>query len=59
MSAIQSPCRDICQMDSAGKLCLGCGRTLEEIAAWTRYTPEQREAIMRQLPGRVAKRVHP
>ena len=45
MSAIQSPCRDICQVDSAGKACLGCGRTVAEIEAWLRYTPAQREAV--------------
>ncbi|MEJ0023847.1 MAG: DUF1289 domain-containing protein [Alphaproteobacteria bacterium] len=57
MSVIQSPCREICQVDSAGGACTGCGRTLTEIANWVRYTPAEREAIMRQLPARMAKGV--
>ncbi|MES1204021.1 MAG: DUF1289 domain-containing protein [Pseudomonadota bacterium] len=57
MSPIQSPCRDICQVDSTGKACLGCGRTLAEIEAWRRYTPAEREAIMQQLPARLAQSV--
>jgi predicted Fe-S protein YdhL (DUF1289 family) len=44
-------------VDSAGKSCIGCGRTLAEIEAWLRFTPAQREAIMRQLPARLAQSV--
>jgi predicted Fe-S protein YdhL (DUF1289 family) len=57
VSVIQSPCRDICLLDPARESCTGCGRTLAEIANWTRYTPAEREAIMRQLPARNAKAV--
>ncbi len=33
MSAPQSPCTGVCQLDWRG-VCHGCGRTLEEIAEW-------------------------
>ncbi|HET6566160.1 MAG TPA: DUF1289 domain-containing protein [Xanthomonadales bacterium] len=36
-----SPCINICTLDNSG-MCIGCGRTLEEIAAWSRMTPMQR-----------------
>ena len=31
---IASPCIDVCKIDEASGLCLGCWRTLAEIAAW-------------------------
>ena len=33
MSAPQSPCTGVCRLDTRG-VCLGCGRTLDEIAQW-------------------------
>jgi hypothetical protein len=54
MSVIETPCRNVCQLDRAGALCTGCGRTVAEIAAWTRYTPQQRSEIIKQLPARMA-----
>ena len=33
--------------------CFGCGRTRDEIGAWTLYTPEERRAIMAELPARL------
>jgi predicted Fe-S protein YdhL (DUF1289 family) len=44
-------------VEPTGRACTGCGRTLTEIANWTRYTPAEREAIMRLLPARMAKGV--
>jgi uncharacterized protein len=51
--AIESPCILVCMLDVATGLCLGCGRTGEEIAGWTAYTPEARRRIMIELPGRM------
>jgi predicted Fe-S protein YdhL (DUF1289 family) len=28
---LKSPCVGICTLDSAGKYCTGCGRTIEQI----------------------------
>ena len=33
MTAPQSPCTGVCQLDGLG-VCQGCGRTLAEIAEW-------------------------
>lgn len=49
---IESPCRKICLIHPEAKICVGCHRTREEIATWSRITPEQRAAIMAELPGR-------
>lgn len=39
-------------MDGASGFCLGCRRTLQEIAGWSRYSDEERAAIMAALPLR-------
>lgn len=39
-------------MDAARGLCVGCMRTLDEIAAWSALPDAARIAIWRQLPGR-------
>ena len=49
---IVTPCVKVCVVDGASSLCLGCFRTLPEIAEWSRLTAERRAAIMSQLPGR-------
>jgi predicted Fe-S protein YdhL (DUF1289 family) len=41
---VASPCRDICQVDAAG-VCIGCGRTLQEIEEWPRAGRERRLQI--------------
>ena len=53
-SPIESPCVKICTLDTQAGLCLGCGRTLAEIADWVRMSREKRTQIMAQLPTRLA-----
>ena len=48
-----SPCIRICIMDDATGLCIGCGRSLDEIAGWLTLSSAQREAIMQVLPARL------
>jgi uncharacterized protein len=50
--SIKTPCVKVCIVDGASGFCLGCARSLPEIAGWARYTDAEREAIMAQLPGR-------
>ncbi|MEZ5994694.1 MAG: DUF1289 domain-containing protein [Hyphomonadaceae bacterium] len=50
-----SPCIKVCIVDGASGLCLGCGRTLAEIAAWGSYDEPRRRAIMATLADRLAK----
>lgn len=47
-----SPCQAICLIDPSTRLCLGCNRTVDEIAAWPGMTPEARMAVKAALPGR-------
>lgn len=53
--AALSPCVQVCQIDQMLRLCLGCGRTLEEIGSWSKLSDPQRLMIMQQLPGRMKK----
>ncbi len=52
---IESPCVKLCQIHPTERLCIGCLRTLEEIGAWSRLTPEARRAIMADLPTRAPR----
>ena len=54
--AIASPCTKVCTMDPAADLCIGCGRTLAEIARWGSLPDEERRRIMANLPDRLAAR---
>jgi len=50
----ESPCIAVCIIDPGTSLCLGCGRTLPEIARWHRIARAERLAIMALLPARMA-----
>lgn len=49
---VESPCVKVCVIHPESRLCTGCLRSLDEIAAWTRMTPEARRAVMAELPAR-------
>ncbi len=51
---VESPCVKICVVHPEAKICVGCRRTVEEIARWSGMTSEERRAIMAQLPGRAS-----
>jgi predicted Fe-S protein YdhL (DUF1289 family) len=55
MPRIESPCIKTCVIDPATRLCDGCGRTLDEIAAWSTYTNDDRRRIMAELPSRLRR----
>ncbi|MCL5968430.1 MAG: DUF1289 domain-containing protein [Betaproteobacteria bacterium] len=49
---LPSPCVGVCRMDAASGLCLGCWRTLDEIAHWSAYSPEQQRACWQRIGRR-------
>lgn len=55
VTAIESPCVNICTIDRPSGLCAGCGRTTDEIAGWTSGTAPWRRAVMAALPARLAE----
>jgi hypothetical protein len=48
---VASPCINICRLDAHG-LCVGCRRTLDEIAEWSRAGDARRLEILRALQTR-------
>ena len=48
----ESPCNRICTLDPASGRCLGCGRSLDEIARWTQMTDAERTRIVAELAER-------
>ncbi len=54
MQITESPCIQVCTIDPASRLCVGCGRTIDEISRWVDMTPAERRAIMDGLSARLA-----
>ena len=51
---IESPCVKICTLDARTATCLGCARTVDEIARWSAMSAAERARIMAELPARLA-----
>lgn len=49
-----TPCIRVCTIHEETALCLGCGRTLGEIASWSQYSDSGRASVMAELPSRMA-----
>ncbi|MEO8305257.1 MAG: DUF1289 domain-containing protein [Betaproteobacteria bacterium] len=52
---VASPCISVCVMDAAGEVCIGCCRTLDEIAAWSVLDAAAKRAVVAALPARRAR----
>jgi predicted Fe-S protein YdhL (DUF1289 family) len=51
---ISTPCIKVCAVSGQTGLCIGCGRTLAEIAGWAAMDERRRSEIMAELAGRLA-----
>lgn len=51
---IETPCVKICTLDARKGLCLGCGRTVDEIARWTIMSASERNQVIGELKARLA-----
>jgi uncharacterized protein len=52
---VPSPCNSVCRMDASGTYCVGCFRTLDEIAGWTGFDNERRRQVWKELARRRAQ----
>lgn len=50
----ESPCVSICMIHPTANICVGCGRTAEEIARWSSMESEERARLREELPDRFA-----
>ena len=51
---VASPCVNVCQIDSRTGYCLGCMRTIDEIADWLEMTNEEKQQVLDRLEQRKA-----
>ena len=49
---MKSPCIKVCQMDPARGVCIGCCRSLDEIARWGGMSDSERSQVMGELEER-------
>ena len=49
---MQSPCTQLCTIDPATGWCLGCARSLDEIAIWGSASEARQREILAALPER-------
>ena len=50
---VESPCVKVCVIHRETGLCVGCRRTIDEIAAWGRMDNEDRRRLVAELPSRI------
>lgn len=55
---VDSPCVRICLIHPDSGFCIGCQRSVAEIAGWSRMSADERRAILEQIPER-AKECRP
>ena len=49
---VASPCINVCRMDDATGWCVGCLRTLDEIAGWSGLAEADKRTVVAELPAR-------
>lgn len=49
---VMSPCKSICIMDARSNLCIGCKRTIDEIARWPMMADDERRKVVDSLKTR-------
>lgn len=52
-----TPCIKVCSMDDETEYCLGCARSLPEVARWSRLSDAQRQQVLDALPARKAEMI--
>jgi predicted Fe-S protein YdhL (DUF1289 family) len=43
---VPSPCIKVCKIDKDSQYCVGCFRTIAEIAGWSKFTFDEKSAII-------------
>ena len=53
ISRVVSPCIKICTLQN--DFCIGCGRTTQEIAEWSKASDKKKRDILERLPDRLRR----
>lgn len=59
MHTVESPCTGICRIDPESGFCLGCRRTLDEIADWPMLGNADKRAVLKALEERSERDFEP
>jgi predicted Fe-S protein YdhL (DUF1289 family) len=51
----KSPCSKVCRYETGTDICIGCGRSAEEITAWSTATKERKTEIIKEAKKRLKK----
>ena len=46
-SHIESPCKSVCRYEN--EVCVGCGRTVDEVVGWYDMTDNEKQAVLNRL----------
>jgi len=46
-SPIESPCISICRYED--EVCVGCGRTVDDVVNWYDMTDEEKQAVLNRI----------
>jgi len=46
-SLIESPCISVCRYEN--EVCVGCGRTVDEITNWYDMTNDEKQAVLNRI----------
>ena len=46
-SLIESPCISVCRYEN--EVCVGCGRTVDDITNWYDMTDKQKQAVLNRI----------
>jgi len=49
---VESPCVNVCTLGTTGRTCIGCFRTVDEIALWAQMSDAERAGVLALLPER-------
>jgi hypothetical protein len=53
---VPSPCVQVCTLDPLTGLCVGCYRTVQEVADWLEMTAEEKRAVLERVAQRAGQR---
>ena len=56
---LPSPCVSVCRMDDHREFCVGCLRTIPEIAGWSRMDDEAKRTVWQAIAWRTQRPLDP
>jgi predicted Fe-S protein YdhL (DUF1289 family) len=51
---VPSPCTKVCALDPRSGYCIGCYRTIDEVANWVEMSAEDKRAVLERVACRRA-----